>query len=46
MKKLEFWNLEIEFRNWKFEEWDGILNKWMSEKINECSNNNNENNNV
>ena len=41
--KLEFWNLEIEFRNWKFEELfrDKILNKW----INELNNNNNENNN-
>ena len=29
MRKMEFWKLEIKFRDWKFEELfrDGILNK-------------------
>ena len=47
MRKLEFWNLKIEFRNWKFEELfrDRILNKWISEQINEWNNNNNDENN-
>ena len=35
--------MEIEFRDWKFEELfrDGILNKWISEEINEWNNENN-----
>ena len=37
---MEFWKLEIKFRNWNFDELfkDGIL------KINKNNNNNNENN--
>ena len=41
------WKLEIEFRNWKFEELFGerILNKWISEQTNKRNDSNNGNNN-